>query len=313
MEDRERQLEIEGAQRRRVALLAIASGLLYLAGQIVVEVLVASKQPSVGLLQGLTPALQHGKKAAAVDPRAIIEHFLNNHAVPVIVGWLISAVALILLAWPLVYLLGAAAARGAPVSPVTRTLARYAGPFAGVATFAYWVALVIGAHNFVHGKVQDTSAWNAANGGAFRVAVGALGELGLLVLAVTVVLVALRAMRVGLLTRVLGIIGIIGGVIFIIPIVPLPVVQALFLVGVGMMLLEIGGLVMPPAWPTGEAIPWVPAPRGGAQTRGGPGRGPGQRQRQRRDEPSRGPLAPVPPPPPALSPAAAKKRKRRRR
>lgn len=309
MEDRERQLEIEGAQRRRVALLAIASGLLYLAGQIVVEVLVASKQPTVGVLQGLTPALQYGRKAAAVDPRAIIERFLNNHAVPVIVGWSISAIALTLLAWPLVYLLGAAAARGAPVSPVTRTLARYAAPFAGIATLAYWVALVIGAHNFVHGRIQDTSAWNAANGGAFRVAVGALGELGLLVLAVTVVLVALRAMRVGLLTRVLGIIGIIGGVIFIIPIVPLPVIQALFLVGVGMMLLEIGGLVMPPAWPTGDAIPWVPAPRG-ARTRGGAGRGAGQRQR--RDEPSRGPLAPVPTPPPALSPAAAKKRKRRR-
>ncbi len=308
MEDRERQLEIEGAQRRRVALLAIASGLLYLVGQIIVEVLVASKQPSVGVLQGLTPALQYGRKAAAVDPRAVIERFLNNHAVPVIVGWSISAVALILLAWPLVYLLGAAAARGAPISRVTRTLARYAGPFAGIATLAYWVALVIGAHNFVHGKIQDTSAWNAANGGVFRVAVGALGELGLLVLAVTVVLVALRAMRVGLLTRVLGIIGIIGGVIFIIPIVPLPVIQALFLVGVGMMLLEIGGLVMPPAWPTGDAIPWVPAPRGGARTRGGAGRGAGQR----RDEPSRGPLAPVPTPPPALSPAAAKKRKRRR-
>jgi hypothetical protein len=311
MEDRERQLEIEGARRSRVALLAIAAGLLYLIGQILVEVLVASKQPTTGLLQGVAPALEYGQKAAAVDPRASIEHFLDHHALVIVIGWSIGAIALIALAWPLAYLFEAAAARGAPASSVTRALARYAAPAAGIISLVYEVALVIGAHDFVSGSAHGTNAFNADTGGGLRIAAGALSELTMLVLAVIFVLVALRAMRVGLVTRALGIIGVIGGVLFVIPIVPLPVVQAVFLVGIGLMLLERAGLVMPPAWPTGEAIPWVPAPRGGA--RGGRARGGTSEQRPRRAERSRGALAPVPTPPPSPSPSASKKRKRRHR
>ena len=106
--------------------------------------------------------------------------------------------------------------------------------------------------------------------------------------------------------RQLGYLGIVGGVLFIIPIVPLPLIQFLFLLGFGMLLLEIGGMVRPPAWAAGDAIPWVnqrQQQRAGARA-GGAGR--------RRDaQPAT--LAPAPTPPPAPSPAASKKRKRRRR
>jgi hypothetical protein len=161
--------------------------------------------------------------------------------------------------------------------------------------------------------VQNTTAYNAAVGGGLRETLVYVYIFGLLALAVAFILVSLRAMRVGLLTRVLGILGVVGGVLFIVPIVPLPVIQALFLVGVGMMLLELAGLAMPPAWATGEAIPWAPrtpAPRGGGASRRGVDRAPSSRQRS--DEPSRGALAPVPTPPPARSASASKKRKRRR-
>ncbi|MGD0197285.1 MAG: hypothetical protein ABSC56_05190 [Solirubrobacteraceae bacterium] len=300
MDDRERQLEIEGAQRRRVAALAILAGVLYLIGQILVEVLVTSKSPSIGLLQGLAPALQHGAKAAAVDPRLADARFLDKHAVTDLVGWILSGIALVAMSWPLGYLRDAAVARGAPPSRVSHVLSRYAAPFLGVISVAFAISDVIGAHQFLHDAVQNTAAYNASVGGTLRDVLELLYLVGYLSLAIGFVLVALRAMRVGLVTRALGIIGIVGGVLFVIPIVPIPVVQFLFLGGVGLTLLEVAGMVLPPAWAAGEAIPWAPQqPR----QRGG--------QRSPRREP-RGSLAPVPTPPPAPSRSASKKRKRRR-
>jgi hypothetical protein len=308
MDDRERQLEIEGAQRRRVAQVAIAAGLLYLVGQLLVEVFVAAKEPAIGLLQGLTPALEHGAKAAVVDPRIVQLRFLDKHAVVDIAGWLLSGLGLIAMRWPLRYLRDAAVARGVPPSQVTLVLSNYVGPIVGVVAIADAIADLIGAHDFLHKAVQNTSAYNAAVGGGLREGLVYIYIIGLLALAINFILVAMRAMRVGLLTRVFGIIGIVAGVLFVIPIVPLPVIQALFLAGTGLMLLELAGMRMPPAWAAGEAIPWVPQARSG-NVRGGRRAAP---QRPRRDEQSRGALAPVPTPPPAPSSSAAKKRKRRR-
>jgi hypothetical protein len=116
----------------------------------------------------------------------------------------------------------------------------------------------------------------------------------------------MRSMRVGLLTRVMGVIGIISGVLFVFTLVPVPLLQAVWFVGIAMTLLELGGLRRPPAWDAGEAIPWVKQQmtQGSARGRGAAGgRGRGARP---------GALAPVPTPPPVPSPAASKKRKRRR-
>ena len=52
-------------------------------------------------------------------------------------------------------------------------------------------------------------------------------------------LISLRSMRVGLLTRMMGIFGIVAGVLFLIPLTPLPVVQALWLIFFGAMLLQL--------------------------------------------------------------------------
>ena len=71
-------------------------------------------------------------------------------------------------------------------------------------------------------------------------------------------MISLRSMRVGLLTRMMGIVGIIAGVLFIIPLTPLPVVQSLWLVFFGAMLLGFGGRPLPEAWTAGEARPWPP-------------------------------------------------------
>jgi hypothetical protein len=302
MDDRERQLEIEGAQRQRVALLALAAAVLYLLGQTLLVVLISGKEPSTGLLQGLSPAL-HGAKAALVDPRAIDERYLDKHAVESILASLLSAIGLVLLIWPLRYLRAAEVARGGKPSKVTLVMTGYAPPLLAVSSFVLAISQVIGAHKFITHAVQDTAAYNAATGGVFRGVMQLLAALAFIGVAVALVLVALRAMRVGLLTRALGILGMAAGVFFLIPIVPLPLILFLFLVGVALLLLERGGMVLPPAWAAGEAIPWVNE----RQQRAAAARGSGRRR-----ESQRAALAPVPTPPPAPSPSASKKRKRRR-
>ena len=73
-------------------------------------------------------------------------------------------------------------------------------------------------------------------------------------------LVSLNAMRAGLLTRFLGILGVVSGVLFVLPqLMPLPVVQAFWLVALGLMLLGVGRAQLPPAWRTGQAEPWPSA------------------------------------------------------
>ena len=114
-------------------------------------------------------------------------------------------------------------------------------------------------------------------------------------------------MRVGLLTRMMGGVGIIAGVLFLIPLTPLPVVQALWLVFFGAMLLEFGSRPLPEAWTRREARPWpsAAAARPAARQRRRARRAAARRRARRRRRPSRR----VPRGP---SPSASKKRKRRR-
>jgi hypothetical protein len=116
------------------------------------------------------------------------------------------------------------------------------------------------------------------------------------------VLISLRAMRVGLLTRLLGVLGILAGIVFFIQLVPIPLLQMIWLVGVGMTLAQTGGLQLPPAWVVGEAVPWVAPPRA-ANNRSRGARGSGKSAANK---------TPAPRAPETPSPASSKKRKRRR-
>ena len=48
---------------------------------------------------------------------------------------------------------------------------------------------------------------------------------------------------------------------------PLPIVQAFWLVALGLMLLGVGRAPLPPAWRTGQAEPWPSAQEGAARRR----------------------------------------------
>jgi hypothetical protein len=85
-----------------------------------------------------------------------------------------------------------------------------------------------------------------------------LAYVGQFIVAAGILLVSLNAMRTGLLTRFLGILGVVSGVVSVFPqLMPVPIVQAFWLLALGLML--IGRTAVPPAWRTGKAEPWPSA------------------------------------------------------
>jgi hypothetical protein len=135
------------------------------------------------------------------------------------------------------------------------------------------------------------------------VTVALLAYVGQFVTAAGLLLVSLNAMRTGLLTRFLGILGVVAGVVSVFPqLMPVPLVQAFWLVALGLLLLGRGTL--PPAWRTGKAEPW-PSAKESAERR----RAAEQRRQGIEPEPK-----PKPKPKPAAKPrASSKKRSRKRR
>ena len=80
-------------------------------------------------------------------------------------------------------------------------------------------------------------------------------------------LICLNAMRAGLLTRFMGVLGIITGALLVFPLgSPLPIVQCFWLFMLGMLFLGFWPGGAPPAWASGEAMPW---PAGGQRRRMG--------------------------------------------
>src|ERR1019366_4618009 len=89
------QLEREAWRRGRLAVPAFAGGVLYLLSAIIIEGTLKGA-PTVGLLEGLAPALS-GVAEPAVSPRAAEVKFISHHAFsPIAVGALTLILLLLL-------------------------------------------------------------------------------------------------------------------------------------------------------------------------------------------------------------------------
>jgi hypothetical protein len=304
MADAERQLAVEGAQRLRVAACAVVAGMFFFGGQLWVTT-IGAKEQTIGLLQGLAPAL-NGLRAAAIDPRTVHEQFLVHNQVALIAAFVISNLGTLAMIVPLRYLAAAERVRSPAPSSLPDRLALYGPILLAVFLPAFEISLILGAHSYLSHSARDAAAITAATAGGVRVAFQLILTLGTLGVAGAFIMVSLRSMRVGLLTRMMGIVGIIAGVLFLIPLTPLPVVQALWLVFVGAMLLGFGGRPLPEAWAAGEARPWPP------KQSARPARAARQPPRGMRRGAAASPPVPAPAAPRGPSPAASKKRKRRR-
>src|SRR5580704_2180657 len=262
-----KQVEHETERRGRLAVPAFAGGVLYLLSAIIIAGTLKGA-PTVGLLQGLAPALK-GEAEPAVSPRAAEVKFISHHASSLVIGSLLAAVAIGALTLILLLLLGATRFRRPATWQAAYPLVLYGGIAVAIVTLAHQIVSALSTHSFAVGHdftghaVDEALTKSPANQVAAY-----LGLLSGLALAAGMIGVMINAMRVGLLTRWLGIVGMLTAVLIVIPIggAEAQVIPAFWMVIIG--ILYVGRWPNnnePPAWMAGEARPW---PSGGAR-RGG--------------------------------------------
>jgi len=224
-----------------------------------------------------------------------------------LIGAALNAVGLLTLSVVLSFLWQATKARRPAFSVAVRSLAIAGGVLAAVSGIVYQAMIAIAAHKFVTTGQQTYSQAHHLAGSTTLLVLPLVGQAAELMLAVAIVLVSLNAMRVGLLPKLMGYLGIFVGVLFLFPIgSPVPVIQAGWLCALAYLFLGRWPSGFPPAWTSGEAVPW-PSNQKAKEQRTRPARG------------SRGKPAPAPAPEPAVAPAAGStrattpKRKRKRR
>lgn len=226
-------LQAEARERPRMTVVAALAALFTLAGAL------------VGRVGSNTP---NNLSAALLD--------YHQHPTAQYVSAGCSVIAALLVAVVLDFLFRAARARNPELPWQIRPLVWAGGVGVAALVIASQIALGINAGHFAtHGSQTYEEARKAIEAGVPPV----LGLLFQLVFAAAIVLVAIQAMRAGLLTRFLGYVGVISGALFLLPLVPIPIVQAYWL---GALALLFAGRMpngTPPAWQSGEAIPWPSA------------------------------------------------------
>ncbi len=310
MDDLEPQLALEAAGRSRVSIASIAAGLLLLGG-VVYNLAAFSTLPTVGVIQGLAPALR-GQAAAAVDPHTALLGFYNSRGVSLILAAVFVALGTLgtvpvlrhlyqATAFRLERALAASGARGPRVPRAALLLAVVGATVTAICLPAARIVDVIKAHAFLGQGARSHAAVDAAANSTPHLVLTTLGFTGQLALAFAFVMIPLNAMRAGLLTRFMGVLGIVSGALSII-FPPLQVLEAFWLVALGLLLSGRVSNPLPPAWASGEAEPW-PSQQQLREERRGASRTP---------EPAVAAPAPIPRAPRTPGPNASKKRKKRR-
>lgn len=256
--DIKERVSFESARRARLAVPALAGGVLYLLSGIILSAAL-KELPAVGIVQGLEPALR-GRAAPVVSPRAPEVSYINHHAFYLIAGTLLTVIAVSALTVVLLFLIDATAFRR-PSWPAARPLVLVGGFGVALLNLVHEVALVIQAHKFVsNGDLSNKAVEKALlTSGSVGVVLGLLGLLAALALAVGMIATMMGTMRAGLLPRWLSVLGILSGLLFL-PFFGTPTLQLIptfWLVATGILLMERFPNGDPPAWAAGEARPWA--------------------------------------------------------
>jgi hypothetical protein len=304
----------ETERRARLGVPVAAGGVLYLLSAIILNATL-KELPTVGVVQGLEPALR-GEANPAVSPRAAEVKYIDHHAFGLIVGNLLAALAVLVLTLVLLFIIDCTRFRRPETWRAGRVLVLIGGIGYALLNLIHEVVLAIEAHNFV-------GAGNFTNGavekallatGFVGIFLSLLGLLAALALTVGMIAVMIGAMRAGLLPRWLSVLGTLAGVLFL-PLFNSPYLQFIltfWLVAMGMLLMERWPNGDPPAWAAGEARPWptqadVRAQREAAGDGTIGGRSKGSKNARNGDEPDAD-VTPAPTPT-----GAGSRRKRRKR
>jgi hypothetical protein len=299
--DLEQQLAWEERQRKRAGAAALL-GAVFLLGGFLWWVSLLRDAPQPGFLESLG---RLGDGPIGEQPSLQVEamQYTVDNAFAFILSGLLRGLAPVALAYAVTFLAIAVRARRPE--------------FARIAVYMTFVGAVLYFLGTAGAEIERTIAFNSFLDSARTVddardvissatiTVALLAYVGQFVAAAGLLLVSLNAMRVGLLTRFLGILGVVAGVLSVFPqLMPVPLVQAFWLVAVGLML--IGRTAMPPAWKTGKAEPW-PSARESAERRRA------AEQRRQGIEPEPEPQQPKPATAAAKPHPSSKKRSRKRR
>jgi hypothetical protein len=251
------QVERETEWRSRLAVPAFAGGVFYLLSGIITNS-VASSAPTVGVLQGLAPALK-GEGSPAYSPRTPEVKYLSHHASSLIIASVIAAIAIAVLTLVLLLLSSATRFRRPATWPIARPLILFGGIALAVISIAHQAVLAVETHSFAVGHVFNSHAVdNALAKSTANVITQYLDLLAGLAVAVGMIVVTVNAMRVGLVTRWLGIVGILSAILIFLPIggATLEVIPSFWLVAMGILYVGKWPNGQPPAWESGEARPW---------------------------------------------------------
>ncbi len=274
-------VSFESARRARLAVPAVAGGVLYLLSGIILSAAL-KELPAVGVVQGLEPALK-GRAAPAVSPRAPEVSYINHHAFYLLAGTLLTALAVSALTVVLMFLIDATAFRR-PSWPAAKPLVMFGGFGVALLNLVHEVVLVIEAHRFVsRGDLSSKAVEKALlTSGSLGIVLGLLGLFAALALAVGMIATMMGTMRAGLLARWLSVLGILSGLLFL-PFFGTPTLQLIptfWLVSTGILLMGRWPNGDPPAWAAGEARPWPTQAEQRAQREaekgGGSGASPGK-------------------------------------
>ena len=251
------QVARESERRGKLAAPALGGGVLYLLSGIIIAATV-NGAPSVGLFQGLAPALR-GEARPALSPRAAEVKFFSHHAFALIAGSVLVAVAIGALVLTLLLLFDATRFRRPETWSGARPLVLAGGIALALVSVGHQVVAAIETHNFAVGHdFSNHAVDNALTKGTPFIVIDYLDLIAGLAVAAGMVATALGAMRVGLLPRWMGILGAFSGILIFFPLggVTLEVVPAFWMVMMAILFAGRWPNGNPPAWAAGEARPW---------------------------------------------------------
>lgn len=236
----------------RAAIVAILGGLTTFAGTIIANTALRDR-PQVTLDMGLRDLADPSNPNGLLEP--LLLH-LDEKMAAFTGGQIVTALSGPLAALALVYLFRATQARhpplgrGAIIALVTGGVASLVGGVIGPVSVAMSIS------DFVASADHTTQAAHDALQPSVALTAGLIAFIGRVALGIGIVLIALNAMRVGLLTRFMGILGIMAGAFMAFPLIQLPIVQAFWLIALGLVFARRMPGGTPPAWETGRSEPW---------------------------------------------------------
>jgi hypothetical protein len=227
-------LQAEARERPRMTVVAIAAAIFTLLGSLVGRIVAGPPPDNL--------------------PAALL--FYNEHQASQYVTAAFSVLGAITIAFVLDFLYRATKARNSELPWQIRPLPWIGAIGVAVFTVAYQVSLGV---NVEHFATQGSQTYEEARKAIDAGVPALLGLIVQLALALAIVMISINAMRVGLLTRFLGYLGVISGALFVLMFVPVPIVQAYWLCALALLFAGRSPSGTPPAWQSGEAMPWPSA------------------------------------------------------